>query len=964
MSFKLKVMPLAVAQVIAGGAFSMMAIAPVMAQQVSNAPATQSADQQPVQRIEITGSNIRRADSETPSPVQVITADDMKKSGYTSIVQVLQNITANGQGTLSQASPSSFAAGASGIALRGLDTAATLVLIDGHRMAPFPLADNAQFSFVDISNIPFDTIERVEVLKDGASAVYGSDAMAGVVNIILKKNFVGTTVNAEGSGTTEGGGGTVHASVTHGMGDFDADGYNAYVSLEYRHQDPISLAQRQGDGLAFDSNLNSIGGVNKTPGVISPIAPNPVTRSPYLTAQNSTSDAVFGPGATCSNAQLNSAAGCAWQSPIDLSPETQNVNLLASFSKKLDDGWRLDVKASLFDSEAYLVGNPATFPQSYSQGSSAGGLAVNANNPGTLVGPGSIPAIQVPANYPGNTLGAPAYIYGVIPGSPNQINTVESKASRLVADLSGSIGEWDIKSSLGYTKVATSQDYNFGLNIPALNAAINRPVNPFNVFSNTNSAADLAAIFPSTNAYDTSLLEFAELHASRSLMQLPAGDLGFSAGTEFVHRDLQAPAPMLASEGQVSLNNAYASGAQNDGSAYVEFAVPVLKTLEVDADARIDHFDTVGNAHTGKLAFKWSPNDVFALRGAASNGFRAPNTSESGQAGAFAFAAAGYDPVYCPGGLVNGVPPKGAAINVNGNNLCNYQPTALSVANPNLQPERSTSFTLGTILEPIKGWSSTVDLYKITVRDQIVSPQLNYATATPVRSTTPVSAVCSDGTATGTEPCPNPVYPVLYYPNPFINANSTMTSGVELGTRYKFKLGDYGSLKAELDWTHVFSYVYTANGMSYQMVGTHGPEVISNDTGNPQDRVQAVFTWDRGPWQVATSFNWIGAFSLTDPSVGQNTCAGGAGNDAWFLGNTPTQSQYCKVQAFLDTDLAVRYTVNKQWTVHASATNLFNQSPPVDVETYGNGFITSADIAMHYAGVVGRTVNVGATYRF
>src|SRR5271165_843255 len=103
MSFKLKVMPLAVAQVIAGGAFSVMAIAPVMAQQVSNAPA--SADQQPVQRIEITGSNIRRADSETPSPVQVITADDMKKSGYTSIVQVLQNITANGQGTLSQASP-------------------------------------------------------------------------------------------------------------------------------------------------------------------------------------------------------------------------------------------------------------------------------------------------------------------------------------------------------------------------------------------------------------------------------------------------------------------------------------------------------------------------------------------------------------------------------------------------------------------------------------------------------------------------------------------------------------------------------------------------------------------------------------------------------------------------------------------------------------------------------------------
>ena len=964
MSFKLKLLPFAIAQVVAGSALSVLSMAPVMAQQ--------AADTQPVQRVEITGSNIRRADAETPSPVQVISSDELKKSGYTTIAQVLQNITANGQGTLSGSTPNSFASGASGIALRGLDTAATLVLIDGHRMAPYPLPDNAQFSFVDISNIPFDTIERIEILKDGASAVYGSDAIAGVVNVILKKNFTGTTVNAEGAGTTERGGATFHASVIHGIGDFNEDGYNAYGSLEYRHQDQISLAQRQGDGLWANNNLSSIGGNIMTPGVIG-LNSKPYTMSPYLLPAGSNAasgNAYFGPGASCSAAQLASAAGCPWQSQQQILPNSQNVNLLGSFSKKLTEGWRLDVKASLFDAKSDLIQTPGPmhFPQAYVQGSPQGGLAVNANNVGTLVGPGSIPSITVPANYVyGNPFGAPANVYGVIPGSPILTDSVESKSSRLVADLSGSIGAWDISSSLGYTRVATSQQYNGSLNIPALNAAINRPVNPFNVFSNSNSAADLATIFQSTSAYDTSTLEFGEIHANHSLAQLPGGDLGFSAGASYVHRDLESPAALLASTGIVggAITNAFSAGEQNDAAAYAEFAFPVMKGLEIDADARFDHFDTAGNARTGKLAFKWTPIDAFALRGSMSNGFRAPNISESDKTGAFAAAASGFDPVYCPGGLVNGLNPKGSVSNLNGNNLCNYTPTALTAANPNLSPERSTSFTLGVILEPIKGWSTTVDAYKITVRDQIVSPQLNYATATPVRSTTAVSATCSDGTATGTEPCPTPVYPVLYYPNPFINANSTMTSGVEVGTRYKFKLGDYGSLKTELDWSHVFSYVYSAGGTSYQLVGTHGPQVISNDTGNPQDRIQATLTWERGPWQVATAFNWISSYDLTDASTGQLDCAAGSGNSSWFPGpaGQSAPSQYCKVQSFLDTDLTVRYVINKQLSVHANVTNLFNQAPPVDLETYGGGQLPF-NSSMYMTGAIGRLINVGATYSF
>ena len=191
----------------------------------------QTTTAQELQRVTVTGSNIRRVDAETPSPVQVITEADIKKAGYTSISEVLQTLTANGQGTLSSAFPGAFAGSATGISLRGLNTSSTLVLIDGHRMAPFPLSDDGQRSFVDISSIPFDAVERIEVLKDGASAVYGSDAMAGVVNIILKRNFKGTSMTADAGTTQRGGGSTQHASVITGFGDLDVDGWNAYVNL-------------------------------------------------------------------------------------------------------------------------------------------------------------------------------------------------------------------------------------------------------------------------------------------------------------------------------------------------------------------------------------------------------------------------------------------------------------------------------------------------------------------------------------------------------------------------------------------------------------------------------------------------------------------------------------------------------------------------------------------------------------
>lgn len=946
MSFRLKVLPIAVAQALATGAFSAFAIAPAMAQQADvDAQAVQ-----PVQRVEITGSNIRRADAETPSPVQVISADDLKNSGYTSVADVLQHITADGAGALIQSFRDGFASGGGGISLHGLNDNATLVLIDGHRMASYPLADDGQRSFVDLSNIPFDTVERIEILKDGASAVYGSDAIAGVVNIILKKNIVGTTVSAEAGTATEGGGTTAHATVTHGTGKLDTDGYNAYISLEYRHQDPIDYSQRQGDGQWQSLNWAPYGGVNTTPGVITPQNPRPSTLTPYLTNPNvpfsgATNSSAFFPGACSSYTQLASG-GCAYQSRDEIQSKVQNVNVLASLTKKLSEDWTLDLKASMFQSQDALPGNGyVSYPSSSGQL-----IAISSGVLPHFVGT-AIPAVTVPANYPGNPFGVPAIVNGVIPGAPLPGVQTDAKAFRAVADLSGTLGAWDIDTSLGYTKVNLSQDIYGSMNVPALNAALNRTNNPFSI-TGPNTAADMAAIFPAVSAFDTSELDFAELHASRSLAQLPGGDFAISTGGQYIRRVVNSPAALLAAEGVVSGNTAYAFGTQTDSAAYIEFAAPVLKSLELDGAVRYDYINNTGSATTPKIAFKFTPTDAFALRGTLSQGFRAPAATENGNAANIGGSGNMNDPVLCPGGIpTSGNIAKGSVIAG-----CNMSTVYLNTTNPNLSPEKSTSATLGAILEPIKGWSTTVDLYQITIRDQIIS---GTSSANPVRAA-PVQTLCADGNG-GSYTCTPSVGLIAYFPNPYINANQTETKGLEFDTRYKFNLGDAGKLTSDFQLTHAFSYIQTVGGVAYELAGTHGPTDIGANTGNPKGKAQLSFTWDKGPLEIATIFHWTSSFDLTDTSYQVDNCAeGGAFYGKFPAGNIP--AQYCKVDSFVETDLTARYKVNKQWTLHASITNLFNQSPPIDMISYSNG--PSTNLVMHSAGAVGRFINAGAVYSF
>src|SRR3979490_578495 len=196
-------LPRAVTRVLAvGGAV----VAALVAAQTATAQTAPSQQTEQLSTVIVTGSRIQRTDTETPSPVQILTSEDLKKFGYTNTQAVLKNLTANGQGTLSQSFSGAFASGATGIGVRALKVGYTLVLIDGHRMAPFPIGDDGQRSFVDVANTAFGAIERIEVLKDGASAVYGSDARAATATSIPKRPYQSSGGTADGGLSSHGDG--------------------------------------------------------------------------------------------------------------------------------------------------------------------------------------------------------------------------------------------------------------------------------------------------------------------------------------------------------------------------------------------------------------------------------------------------------------------------------------------------------------------------------------------------------------------------------------------------------------------------------------------------------------------------------------------------------------------------------------------------------------------------------------
>ena len=921
-----------------------------------------ASDTTQLQRVVVTGSNIRRTDTETPSPVQVITADDLKKSGYTSVQEVLHNVTANGQGTLSQSFSGAFASGAGGIALRGLTVGATLVLIDGHRMAPYPIGDDGQRSFVDIANIPLDSIERIEILKDGASAVYGSDAIAGVVNIILKRSFVGKTFTADLGTSGKNDGQTYHVAGTVGFGDLNTDGHNFYVAGELRKQNQILFADR--GGVFTQTDYSASGGYNLTPGVINPLNSGlPRSGTGYVTAPGGTTVAGFMPG--CNATQL-AAGQCTYHDTWNqIQPPTENYNLVGRYTQNLGSDWQVSVQGTYFESKSQQTGAPShTFTGGYQGITSGPGVT-----PALLA---ALPATTIPSTNPsfpaGTGLSSGTLYYTFLDLGPT-ITETDSRSTRLIADIQGHVGAWDVNGSVGYTEVALNVTGLNYVNPVNLQSALDSTTNPYLV-GQTNSAAVDAFIAPTLNAHDVSKLSFAHVGAGRDLMPLGGGVLAVAAGADYVYRSQNAlaPAGVAAGDYNSAFSNNYTVGTQTVASVYGELSAPFTKQLEADLAVRYDHYNLSGGRASPKIGLKYTPIPELAFRGTASLGFRAPGPAENGTAGQTFFAGSSSDPVLCPN-------PGNANAPGNFPSQCELNVGTVQGTNPALKPETSKSFTLGMIVEPVKDFSATLDLYSIEIDHQIVAGSSQDA----VRGTnfTPIPYVNADGSTSLVAP---PSAPIAYYQVAYVNANTTKTTGLDLGLQFRHKFQDVGDLKSDFMVTYMNKYDLTIDGVTYHLAGTHGPFITSGDTGNPKTRFQWANTFARGPWQVTGTVNYVGSFSVTDPSsiatAGEpaDTCLDALSNNggaaSLYYGGVLANNEIpagvsCKVKSFTTFDVSGKYEISKQLSIHGAIMNLFNASAPLDWATYGGALgAVPWNPSLHLAGAIGRYFNVGMTYNF
>jgi len=955
MKLRIKPMPVAILQVIASGALSVAAISPALAQQESGVA--------PVQRVLVTGSLISRTDTETAAPVQVITALDIQRSGKTSVAELLQDLAANGAGTLGTGFSGAFANGASGISLRGLTVGSTLVLIDGHRMSPYAIGDDSQRSFVDVSNIPFDAIESIEVLKSGASALYGSDAVAGVVNIKLKKSATGTRFTAD-SGTTQHGGGTTHrASLSTGFGDIDTDGYNVFATAEWRRQGAIKVSQRT-DESWNKLDWRSEGGNNLTFGV-------PTTRNSFLTAAsspflynhngaasggvNNAANFVF-LDPKC-NYNLYMSGGCAVADTYaNIQPETENKNLLVGFTKKLPDNWELAVKGSIFQRDNL---NNRGLPAAYSPTSFAG---TNVNNNGVLIpGFGALASTRFTAGQPiGANLVAPfaqTRLYGYIPGldgASQQKN--KATTTRLAVDLTGAALGWDLQLGGGLTKSKAEIDYSGYVDRNALQNLLN--AGQWNVLGG-NSQALINQVSPRFSNTMESKLNYIDVVGSRDLIsQLGAGPLKLAVGAHWHKRTWDAPPSSLTLNGQVGSTSAFVIGDETNKAIFGELAATPVKNVEVNLSGRYDHFDTV-HSYTPAATVKWSPSKQFALRGTFARGFRAPNPAETGNSGSFFLYHAINDPVLCPDANVATPGNVPAA--------CSLQPTYVQRPNKDLAPEKSKSFTLGAILEPFKGLNATIDYYSIEVNNQIVTAagnDPNYV-ETFVRGPAVQTDIAAPGG--GTVVGIPSVGPILFAESAYINGGSTKTTGVEADIGYRWNLGENGVFRTNLSFAHTISYEQTVAGVTYQLAGTHGPSVVSGATGSPKNRGQLSLGWAKGPLDVNTTFNYTSDFSSLDPSVGgtecNNTGIDVGGRPYFTAGRQP--ANYCRVPSFTVANLNVQYKVSSNLTLKGAVLNVFDKQPPIDVSTYGNATVqTPYNASLHQAGAIGRFFSLGLGYTF
>lgn len=890
------------------------------------AAATQPAfAQQTLERVEITGSAIRRTISDEGAlPITVVKVDDLRQQGVSSVEGILDLLSASQSSTPSTNSIGSGTGGAGYANLRALGANKTLVLLNGRRMTSFAFDANA----VDLNSIPFAVIDRVEVLRDGASAVYGTDAIGGVINFITKSNFRGGQIVAEMTKPSKEGGQKEGGSVIFGFGDLEKDRFNFWGSFDSRRQQRVRALDREfaRTGIIPSRGVNGNSGTtfpgNFTGTFIVPVTPN----TPTGRESQSFNPTAPGCAAPLSLPNPSNANACVFDfsSTIDIIPGTRQNTLAGRLGLKLAEDHVLTLEGLATENRntSRVAPDPVT------------GITINPGNP------------AYPTGIPNLDTTRPVSVgWRMVPAGP-RTNVSNSSAKRALADLSGVIAGWDYRLGAMLSRStgddAAADGYVSAPFVRAQVAAGN--LNPFRAAT----AAELAVIEQAKRkgvfGYALGETKSIDIRGSRDLFALPGGTAAIALAAEFRKEEYRFDTNddvvnNIPSAGR-SPNH---KGGERDVKAYgAELLLPVLKSVEIQLAIRTDDYSDAGKSTNPKIGIRFQPIKEVVLRGSYNTGFRAPGLDDLYAPQTVTFTAgAKNDPILCDAngraiGSLGGVQSRD----------CGLQPQVQQGGNVNLKPEKSKTFTIGAAFEPIKDLTFSIDFWNIKLRDQINVLPIDTLIANHTRyeanfvrcNTLPIAVQNTLNRCSGLD---NNSPAIGYVIQTNDNIGKIHTNGFDFTAGYNMKLGGWGSLALAYDGTYVKSYEYQTNPSDpfKQNAGVY-------IDGTP------VLEWKHN-LSAAWALNSFGARLSMRHQSGyrdQNdptTVVGGA-------------SFYGDVEAYTLFDVSASYKFNKMTSLTVGVKNLLDKDP-----SFSNQSTRSQrGYDPRYADPLGRAVFVRAAFGF
>lgn len=756
------------------------------------------------ERVLVIGSRVPRLDGETAVPVQVIRRDAIDRSGVSTTEELMARVSANSGGqTLAMGLGNSDSPGFSGASLRGLGSAETLVLLNGRRLGNYAFTGTAGPG-VDLNAIPLAAIDRVEVLKDGASALYGADAIGGAINFVTRKDYAGSEGSLAYSGTQHGGGERTRATIGSGGGNIDVDAFNAFWVADLQRTERLRAVDRAFASTAYRPEL----GIDNTSPASYPA--NIVTRVNGKTVLTNPASP------ECTPLSVNEGGrGCYFDyaKTLELIPTSMRANLFGHGALRIAQD--TDIYAELTGSwgQTRYAASPSPVSQRISR-----------NNIGFDLPPTS-------PYYPvGLGLAGPLSLaYRTAELGP-RTSEVSSTDLRLLAGLRTQTAGWDMDGAVSLNDSRSTERYLSGIvgERKVQQALASGAVNPFGPSSPEGLALLRDAELHGVSRRAQGKTRSADLRATRDLVSLPGGALGLATGVEFRQEELHDEQTSLLDDDVLGGGaSAPKHGQRRVRAAYMEVVAPLAKGVELQAAARLDHYSDFGVSANPKIALRLEPAPEWLIRASLGRGFRAPSLPElyTQQTSSVAELQKTPDPVRCPATHLD----------------TDCQPTVETIVggNPALKPQTSTQANVGLVAMPAVGWQASIDLWSVRVERIIGALGLDTVRADIARY---------EGRNVFRGPV-DPAYPNL--PGPLVsivtlneNLGDWRIDGADLSMATPSLVMPWGRFGARLDGTWVrYARQQIVEGNEVNLIG----RIV------PRWKQVLTLTGDRGPWSATLS---------------------------------------------------------------------------------------------------------------